>query len=180
MSYIKEDVECMLREYKKNEAKLSEIEFKIESLEERIRYAGHVEHTSDNETIEAMQLGSKGFDSPSGKTNKISNVTEQVAMSYTKEMVHINKEDRESLDRELLKYQTEKDKYNKKIARVKNLIESLSTEQKFVIKSYYMEKSKWDYVYKEYFMEFEINKTIKRLQEIRDKAIETMLEILNV
>lgn len=180
MSYIKEDVENMLREHKKDEAKLLEIEFKIENLEERIRYAGYVTESTDNETIEAMQLGSKGCEIPSGKTNKISNVTEQVAMSYSKELVHINKEDISSLEREVTKYGEEKDRYNKKIARVKNLLESLSSEQRFVIKSYYMEKSKWDYVYKEYFIEFEINKTIKRLQEIRDTAIETMLEILNV
>lgn len=180
MSYIKEDVECMLKEHKKDEAKLLEIEFKIESLEERIRYAGYVEESTESETIESMQLGAKGSEIPSGKTNKINNVTEQVAMSYTKEMIHINREDREGLERELSKYQEDKQKYNKKIARVKNLLESLSTEQRFVIKSYYMEKSKWDYVYREYFLEFEINKSIKRLQEIRDVAIETMLEILNV
>ena len=56
----------------------------------------------------------------------------------------------------------------------------LSKEERFVIETYYMDKSKWDYVEKSYFNEFEKYKSIKRLQTYRDNAIKIMLEIINV
>lgn len=181
MSYIKEDVENMLREHKKDEAKLLDIQFKIESLEERLRYAGYVEESSDSETIESMQLGSKGFDTPSGRTNKISNVTEQVAMSYVKEMIHINKEDRDKLEIEIEKYQEEKDKYNKKIARVKNLLEILTDKQRIVIEEFYINHNRgdWKKVCIIYGQKFPKDLTVKQLQNIRDSALRDMLEVVN-
>ena len=43
-----------------------------------------------------------------------------------------------------------------------------------------MKKSKWDYVERAYFNKFEIHKSIKQLQNYRDNAIESMLDILNI
>ena len=43
-----------------------------------------------------------------------------------------------------------------------------------------MRQSKWDYVEKMYFNEFEKYKSIKQLQTYRDNAIKRMLQIINV
>ena len=51
--YIKEDLEGMLRNHLKNEAKLTEIELKQEEYEERLEYAGTVYQDSKEEAIEA-------------------------------------------------------------------------------------------------------------------------------
>ena len=56
MKYIKEDIENMLKEHLKNQAKLTEIEIKREGYLERLEYAGTVYKEKDNETIESMQL----------------------------------------------------------------------------------------------------------------------------
>ena len=56
----------------------------------------------------------------------------------------------------------------------------LSKDEEFVVTTYYMKKSKWDYVEREYFNNFEIHKSVKQLQTYRDNAIESMLEIINI
>ena len=182
MNYIKEDIECMLREHRKDEAKLLDIEFKMESLEERLKYAGYVEEATDRETIESMQLGVSGCEIPSGRTNKISNITEKVAMSYTKEMVHINKEDRDRLEKEIEKYQEEKDKYNKKIVRVKNLLQILTEKQRIVIEEFYINNNRGDWRKVAKICENRLPKdlTVKQLQNIRDIALKDMLEVINI
>lgn len=73
-----------------------------------------------------------------------------------------------------------KDDLDKKIVRVENMMIPLSTEEKFIIKTYYMEKSKWDYVSQQYCIEFQKPKSINQLLNIRDNAIESMLETLNI
>jgi len=60
------------------------------------------------------------------------------------------------------------------------MMKPLTKEERFVIEIYYMDKSKWDYVEKTYFNEFEKYKSIKQLQTYRDNAMETMLEIINI
>jgi ribosomal protein L11 methylase PrmA len=84
-------------------------------------------------------------------------------MNYNKEIIYINKEDRSFLERKIQLLEEEKDALDKVIVRVKNMINPLSKEEKFVIKVYYMDKSKWDYVEKEYFKEFEKYKTAKNI-----------------
>lgn len=73
-----------------------------------------------------------------------------------------------------------KDELEKKIVRVENMINQLSAEEKFIIKIYYMEKSKWDYVSQQYCMEFQKPKSINQLLNIRDTAIKSMLDVLNI
>ena len=53
--YIKEDLEKMLREHPKNQAKLTEVELKKEGYEKRLEYAGTVNEDTDNEIIESMK-----------------------------------------------------------------------------------------------------------------------------
>lgn len=180
MKYIKEDLEKMLREHQKNQAKLTEVELKKEGYEKRLEYAGSVNEETDSEIIESMQLSGQAYDSIHSNTNKISDTTANTAMSYHKEMHHINTEDRAFLERKIEELKELKDDLDKKIVRVENLMQQLSTEEEFIIKIYYMQKAKWDYVSQQYCVEFQKPKSINQLLNIRDLAIESMLEVLNI
>ena len=181
MKYIKEDVEQMLINHLKSEAKKTEIALKIEEYEERLEYAGTVNEDTKEEVIEAMQLSYNTVsDAPRSITNKISDITAETAINYEKELNHINKEDREYLERKIDDLKAEEKRLDKEIVRVKNMLMQLSEEEEFVIKTFYMKKSKWDYVSQQYCAEFQKPKSIKQLQNIRDMALESMLEIINV
>ena len=177
--YIKEDLEKMLREHLKNEAKLTEIQLKKEEYQEELNYAGTVYEDTDKEIIENMQLAGQAYDIIHSNTNKISDTTASTAMNYHKEQIHINKEDRQYLERKIQECEEEEKQLNKIIVRVKNLLNQLTREQKFIITSYYLEKSKWDYVANQYFAEYQKPKSINQLLNVRDTAIDSMLEILN-
>lgn len=56
MEYIKEDVEIMLKNHLKNQAKLTEVELRKETYEKQLEYAGTVHKDTENEIIENMQL----------------------------------------------------------------------------------------------------------------------------
>ena len=178
--YIKEQLEAMLNQHLKNEAKLTEIQLKIEEYEERLKYAGTVFQSETKEIIESMQLSGRGFDNIISNTNNISNPVYSTVVNYCREKDHINKEDREFLEIKLLECEEEARKLNKVIVRVKNMLQQLTEDEKFVIETYYMKRAKWDYVEKAYFNEFEIHKSIKQLQSYRDNALNSMLEILNI
>lgn len=178
--YIKEDVEKMLREHLKNEAKKTEIQLKREEYEERLEYAGTVYEDTESEIIENMQLAGQAYDSIHSNTNKVSDTTSNTAMNYRKEEIHINKEDRVFLERKILECEAEEKRLDKQIVRVKNLLNQLSKDEEFVVTTYYMKKAKWDYVEREYFSNFEIHKSIKQLQTYRDNAFNNMLEVINI
>ena len=182
MKYIKEDLENMLREHPKNQAKLTEVELKKEGYEKRLEYAGTVNEDTDNEIIESMQLSGQAFDTIRGNTNKISDITANTAMSYQKEIHHVNTEDRAFLERKIAELQEIKDDLDKKIVRVKNLMTILSDKQRFIINEFYInsQKGDWKMVSKEYEKAFPKDLSIKQLQNIRDVAIKDMLEILNM
>ena len=180
MQYIKEDVEKMLKDHLKNQAKLTEIQLKKEEYEKRLEYAGTVYEETENEIIENMQLAGQAYDSIHSNTNKVSDKVLNTTMNYHKEERHINKEDRQFLQTKLEELTKLKDELDKKIVRVENMINQLSAEEKFVIKIYYMEKSKWDYVSQQYCMEFQKPKSINQLLNIRDTAIKSMLDVLNI
>lgn len=180
MKYIKEDVEIMLREYPKNEAKLTEIQLKKEEYEERLKYAGTVYEDNEKDVIENMQLAGQAYDSIHSNTNKISDKTSNTALNYEKELDHINKEDSQYLKRKIEECENEEKRLDKKIVRVKNLLNQLTKEQKFIVTEYYLDKSKWDYVSNQYFIEYQKPKSINQLLNIRDTAIKSMLEVLNI
>lgn len=119
------------------------------------------------------------FSKVPSNTNKISDNVLNTALNYKKEQYHINREDRESLINKINNLETIKDELNKKIVRVDNLINQLSVEEKYIIKTYYFEKSKWDYVSQQYCIEFQKPKSINQLINIRNEAIKSMLDILN-
>lgn len=178
--YIKEDLEKMLREHTKNQAKLTEVELKKEGYEKKLEYAGTVNEETDKEVIESMQLAGQAYDSIHSNTNKISDTTANTAIRYQKEMRHVNVEDRAYLERKISELTELKDDLDKKIVRVKNLLQQLSAEEEFIIKIYYMQKAKWDYVSQQYCVEFQKPKSINQLLNIRDSAIKSMLEVLNI
>ena len=180
MQYIKEDIETMLKDHLKNQAKLTEIQLKKEEYEKRLEYAGTVYEETENEIIENMQLAGRAYDSIHSNTNKVSDKVLNTAINYHREERHINKEDRQFLQTKLEELNKLKEDLDKKIVRVENMINQLSTEEKFVIKIYYMEKSKWDYVSQQYCMEFQKPKSINQLLNIRDTAIKSMLDVLNI
>lgn len=180
MQYIKEDVERMLKDHLKNQAKLTEIQLKKEEYEKRLEYAGTVYEETENEIIENMQLAGQAYDSIHSNTNKVSDKVLNTVMNYHREERHINKEDRQFLQTKLEELNKLKDELDKKIVRVENMINQLSAEEKFVIKIYYMEKSKWDYVSQQYCIEFQKPKSINQLLNIRDTAIKSMLDVLNI
>lgn len=179
MKYIKDELEKMLREHPKNQAKLTEVELKKEEYEKRLEYAGRVHEETDNETIESMQLAGQAYDSIHSNTNKVSDTTANTAMRYRKEMYHINVEDRNFLERKIQELTQIKDELDKKIVRVTNLMQPLSVEEQFIINIYYMQKAKWDYVSQQYCIEFQKPKSINQLLNIRDNAVNDMLDTLN-
>lgn len=178
--YIKEQVELMLTKHKEHEAQLIEIQLKIEEYQERVEYAGTVHEDTEKETIENMQLGGQGYENVSSNTNKISDKVLNTAMNYKKEQYYINKEDRSYLERKIEEFKKEEKRLNKKVVRVKNLLNRITKEESFVIELFYLEKAKWDYIEKDYFNEFEKHKSIKQLQTYRDNALQKMLNIINV
>lgn len=181
MKYIKENLEVMLKEHPKNEAKLTEIQLKKEEYQERLDYSGTVYEDTEDEVIENMQLSGQAYDSIHSNTNKISDKVASTAMNYHKERMHINKENREYLKRKIEECEVEEKRLNKKIVRVKNLLTILSEKQRFVINEFYInsEKGDWKRVAKEYENQFPKYLSIKQLQNIRDVALKDMLEVLN-
>lgn len=179
MKYIKEDVEKMLKEHPKNQAKLTEVEIKREEYEKRLEYAGTVNEETNEEIIESMQLSGQAFDSIHSNTNKITDITGNTAINYHKEINYINKEDRSFLERKIEELTALKNNLDKQIVRVENLLRQLSIEEEFIIKTYYMQKAKWDYVSQQYCVEFQKPKSINQLLNVRDSAIKSMLDILN-
>ena len=161
MKYIKEDVEIMLKNHLKNQAKLTEVILKKEQYETTLNYAGTVyEEDTPEEIIENMQLRGHAYDEIHSVTNKISDKVANTVINYHKEERSINKADRQYLERRILELQKLKDELDKKIVRVENMMTPLSAEEKFIIKTYYMEKSKWDYVSQQYCAEFQKPKSI--------------------
>lgn len=100
-------------------------------------------------------------------------------MNYHKEEYHINREDRVFLQAKIKEFEKIKSELDKKIVRVENMLKQLSEDEEFVVRKYYMKKSKWNYVEKAYFDNFETHKSIKQLQAYRDKALDSMLDIIN-
>lgn len=179
MEYIKEDVETMLKNHLKNQAKLTEIELKKEEYTTKLEYAGTVYEDTEEEIIENMQLAGQAYDSIHSITNKVTDKVSNTAMNYNKEIRHINKEDRQFLENKIIELNNLKSELDKKIVRVENMMIPLSSEEKFIVKTYYMEKSKWDYVSQQYCIEFQKPKSINQLLNIRDSAIEVMLDTIN-
>lgn len=181
MEYIKEDVENMLREHSNNERKITEVKLKIAEYKKVKENIG-TETENKNDAIEGIQLAGQVIsDIPKGGTNVISDITFNTVVNYNKEIDRIDIKDRKWLDRKIKLLEEKEDNLNKKIVRVKNLLESLTEKQKFVIEEYYIYSNKGDWGNLEVEYENKFFKGIGRrqLQNIRDVAINNMIDILN-
>ena len=180
--YIKEEIETILIEHKEDEGKLFEVELKIDEYTERLEYAGTVNEESIEEAIEGMQLSGNGYDNIPAKTNKTVDKTYNTAINYKKEQRYINKEDREYLERKLEELKQEERELNKKIARVKNWLDKVEEREAFVLKELYINNKgkNWKKVIEEYKNQFGKELTDRQLRTIRDKAINTILKIVNI
>ena len=182
MKYIKEEIEKILKEHKENEGKLFEIDLKIDEYAERLEYAGTVNEESKEDAIEGMQLGGHGYDNIPAKTNKTTDKTYNTAINYKKEQRHINREDREFLERELEKLKQEKKELDKKIARVNNWLDKVEEREAFVLRELYINNKgkNWKKVIEEYKNQYEKELTDRQLRTTRDKAIQIILKIVNI
>ena len=113
--YIKEDVEIMLRNHKKNEAKLTEVQLKKEGYQEQLCYAGTVYEDTENEIIENMQVAGQAYDSIHSNTNKISDKVSNTVANYKNELNHINKFDRQYINSKIIECEAEENILNKKM-----------------------------------------------------------------
>lgn len=182
MKYIKEDVETILIQHKENEGKKFEVELQIDELQERLEYAGTVNEETKEEAIEGMQLGGHGYDNIPAKTNKTTDKTYNTAINYKKEQIYINREDRDYLERELEGLKQEKKELDKKIARVENWLDKVEEREAFVLRELYINNKgkNWRRVIKEYKNQYGRELTDRQLRTTRDKAIQTILKIVNV
>lgn len=182
MEYIKEDVEKMLKEHKENEGRLFEVDLKIDGIKERLEYAGTVNEETKEEAIEGMQLSGHGYDNIPAKTNKTTDKTYNTVINYKKEQRHINREDREFLERELEKLKQEKKELDKKIARVNNWLDKVEEREAFVLRELYINNKgkNWKKVIEEYKNQYGKELTDRQLRTTRDKAMQTILKIINV
>lgn len=182
--YNKEDIEKMLKEYLISKSKLKELESRIEKNNVKLQFDGTTYMQSADETIEELSLKSPTIsETPPSRTNAISNPTERVALSYENKMKRINKiglENREKTIKENQEYQNKANPLKEIVSKVENMLDALNNEQRIVIETYYFYEQKWDYVAKTYMEVYNNPKTIKQLQNIRDKAFDRMLEVINV
>ena len=182
MQYIKEDVERMLIEHKENEGKLLEIELKIDEYENRLNYAGTVHQDTAREVIESMQLAGQAYDAIHSNTNKVSDKTSSTAINYRKELNHINREDRDFLERELERLKEEKENTNKKVVRVINWLDKLDEREASILKEFYINNKgkNWDRTVSSYNNNANKELQKRQLTSIRDEAIKKILKIINI
>lgn len=179
---LKEDIISKLILHKEKEGKKIEIELKIDEYQKRLDYAGTVYEDNEKDIIENMQIAGQAYDSMHSNTNKISDKVSSTAFNYKKELNHINKEDREFLENEIRRLTLEKDKVDKEIARVKNWLNKITEEQNTVIYLFYIENKgkKWNKVVEEYKTEYNKDITDRGLRKIRDKAIESITNMVEI
>lgn len=183
MNYIKEDIEKLLIEHKSNEGKLFEIDIKLDDYRERLEYAGTVYQDTKDNIIESMQLTGQGYDSIHCNTNKISDKVSSVANDYKTELNHINKEDIDHINYEMQKLENEKKILNKKKARINNWLDKIEYEKQCIIKEFYINNKgkNWNKAVKEYTNYEGVKElTERQLRTIRDKALEDILNIVNI
>lgn len=180
--YEKCDVEQMLKRYLKSKSQVEELEDKIAKNKILIKYAGKkYKEESEAEAISGMTLNSPTIsDMPKSKTNKISNPTERIALTYKEKMTYINKADKIKLMNDNFVYNEKAEPLRDLVGKVERMLNALNNEQKLVVQTYYMYESKWNYVSKAYVDVYNEPRTINQLKNIRDKAIRVMLDVINV
>lgn len=179
--YEKCEIESMLKEYLKSKSQLEELESKIAKNKVTLKYNGMKMQESEEEAIEGMSLNSPTIsDMPRGKTNKINRPTEDIALTYKEKLTYINKADKIKLMNENYTYNEKAEPLRDLVGKVDRMLKALNNEQKLIIKTYYMYEPKWNYVATTYVQVYNEPRTVNQLKNIRDKALEIMLEVINI
>jgi len=179
--YEKCEIESMLKEYLKSKSQLEELESKIAKNKVTLKYNGMKMQESEEEAIEGMSLNSPTIsDMPRGKTNKINRPTEDIALTYKGKLTYINKADKIKLMNENYIYNQKAEPLRDLVGKVDRMLKALNNEQKLIIQTYYMYEPKWNYVATTYVQVYNEPRTVNQLKNIRDKALEIMLEVINI
>ena len=178
--YKKHDVEEMLKSYLINSAKAKELQRKIEANSAMLEYNRSRLIQTDKETIEELALSTPKTDTPPAHTNKTANSTEKIALSYKSKLTRINEVDRLRLVNENASYYEKLSPLLDVINKVNNMLSALDNEQRLIIETYYFHEPKWDYVANVYYDVYKEPRSISRLQIIRNRALDIMLDVLNV
>lgn len=179
--YEKCEIEDMLKKYLKSKSQLEELESKIEKNKVLLKYDGKKYKESESEVISGMTLKSPVLsDMPKSKTNKKSNPTENIALTYKEKQIYTNKADKIKLMNENVVYEEKAEPLRELVGKVDRMIKALNNEQKLIIETYYMYEPKWNYVSRTYLDVYNEPRTIAQLKNIRDVGLKTMLEVINV
>ena len=151
-------IEKKLREYKSNLSKLHLIECEMQRIENDIQLA-------DPSYISAVQYS----DMPKSTTNKFNSIVENTVVEIEKNREHVGrlKADLWELakDRIILKIKTD---------FVRALLEGLTSEERFVIESFYFDGLTWYMVSNKYQKQYGIYKTPRTLKTKRYEAMRKM------
>ncbi len=101
-------------------------------------------------------------------------------MSYKDKLTYINKADKIKLINEIEAYNKKAEPLRDLVGKVNRMLEALNNEQKLIIKTYYMYEPKWNYVATTYVQVYNEPRTVNQLKNIRDKAMQIMLNVINV
>ena len=178
--YERHDIEEMLKSYLIKSAQAKELQRKIEANNVMLEYGATRLIETDNEIIKEMALATPKIDNSLAKTNKISNSTERIALSYKSKLVRINEADKLRLISENANYYEKLSPLLEVVNKVNIMLSSLNNEQKLVIETYYFHEPKWDYVANVYYDVYKQTRTITRLKTIRNIALDIMEKVINV
>ncbi len=101
-------------------------------------------------------------------------------MSYKDKLTYINKADKIALMNENAINEEKAEPLRDLVGKVDRMLRALNNEQKLIVKTYYMNEPKWNYVVNTYFEVYKETRTINQLKNIRDTAIEIMLKVVNI
>lgn len=101
-------------------------------------------------------------------------------MSYKDKLTYTNKADKIALINENTRNEEKAEPLRDLVGKVDRMLKALNNEQKLVIKTYYMNEPKWNYVVNTYFEVYKETRTVNQLKNIRDAALQIMLQVINV
>jgi hypothetical protein len=129
LMYEKCEIEQMLKKYLKSKSQLEELESKIEKNKVLLKYNGKKYKESEAEIIEGMALKAPAIsDIPKSKTNKKSNPTENIALTYKDKLTYTNKADKIRLINENIAYNEKAEPLRDLVGKVDRMINALNNE----------------------------------------------------
>lgn len=179
--YEKHEVENMLKTYLISKSQLEELENKIEKNNILLKFEETKFEQSEADAIEEMSLNATIIsDIPKSQTNKINRTTEDIALSYREKQKYINKIDKIKLKNENIRFNEKAETLREVVEKVDRMLKALNNEQRLIIETYYMYEPKWNYVATNYMKVYNELRTVNQLKNIRDKALDIMLKVINV